>query len=128
MSHIETAVTKFFPPEFRNRIDTTIRFNKLGISEMHLIVDKEMVKMNDSTERNGVSVVLSVAARDWLATNGYDDKMGARPLLRLIQEKVKKPLSKLILYSDIATAGRVLVDVKNDVIVLEVTDDEVVTA
>ena len=98
------AVKQFFTPEFRNRLDATVQFNKLGIPEMLLIVDRlvkdtnELLQLNDST----ITLTLTPAARQHLADDGYEPTMGARPLKRIFEEKVKKPLSKKILFENMS--------------------------
>jgi len=96
------AVKQFFTPEFRNRLDATVEFNKLEIDQMLLIVDRlvkdtnELLKLNDST----ITLQLTPNARQQLADDGYEPTMGARPLKRIFEEKVKKPLSKKILFEN----------------------------
>ena len=96
------AVKNFFSPEFRNRLDATVEFNKLTKVQMLLIVDKlvkdtnELLQLNDST----ITLQLTKTARKQLADDGYDPAMGARPLKRIFEEKVKKPLSKKILFEN----------------------------
>ena len=98
------AIKAFFTPEFRNRLDATVQFNKLGIPEMLLIVDRlvkdtnELLQLNDST----ITLTLTPAARQHLADDGYEPTMGARPLKRIFEEKVKKPLSKKILFENMS--------------------------
>jgi ATP-dependent Clp protease ATP-binding subunit ClpA len=109
----DAAVKSFFAPEFRNRIDGIIKFNKLGMEEMKLIVSREFDKLNDMLASKKITVSCLKAAKILLATEGYDPKMGARPMARLIQEKVKQPISKEILFGDLQNGGRVKVDVKD---------------
>ncbi|MAK20496.1 MAG: ATP-dependent Clp protease ATP-binding subunit ClpA [Euryarchaeota archaeon] len=96
------AVKQFFTPEFRNRLDATVEFNKLEIDQMLLIVDRlvkdtnELLQLNDST----ITLKLTPNARQQLADDGYEPTMGARPLKRIFEEKVKKPLSKKILFEN----------------------------
>jgi ATP-dependent Clp protease ATP-binding subunit ClpA len=116
---IADNVKKFFPPEFRNRLDAVVQFNSLTMGEMFYIVDAEIDKVNEQLSSKSVAVTLTNAAREWLAKNGYDPQMGARPLGRLIQDKIKKPLSKKILYGDLNGGGRATVNVADDDIVIE---------
>ena len=94
------AIKQFFTPEFRNRLDATVQFNKLEPEQMLLIVDRlvkdtnELLELNDST----ITIQLTPTARQQLALDGYEPSMGARPLKRIFEEKVKKPLSKKILF------------------------------
>jgi len=100
------AIKDFFPPEFRNRLDGTITFEKLTMAEMKLIVSRHVDELNEMLADKKIVVTCLARARDWLATNGYDPKMGARPMARLIQEKIKKPLSKEILFGELKEGGR----------------------
>lgn len=117
---IADNVKKFFPPEFRNRLDATVQFNSLTMSEIYFIVDAEIDKVNEQLANKGVTITLANTAREWLAKHGYDPQMGARPLGRLIQDKIKKPLSKQILYGQLNDGGRAIVNVSDDEIVIEV--------
>ena len=105
------AVKSFFTPEFRNRIDAYVKFNKLGMKEVNLIVDKivkesnELLKVNDSK----ITIELTKAAKKYIAENGFEPSMGARPLKRLFENEVKKPVSKKILFDKIEE-GTILVD------------------
>jgi ATP-dependent Clp protease ATP-binding subunit ClpA len=102
-SAVDKAVEKFFTPEFRNRLDAVVKFNKLAPELMLKIVDRlvketnELLLSNDST----VKVSISDMARQQLADDGYEPTMGARPLKRVFEEKVKKPLSRKILFDDL---------------------------
>ena len=114
---INSAVKNFFPPEFRNRLDDTISFLSLDPDMMYLIVDSQIKEINEKLASNGVEIVLTKAAREWLATHGYNKAMGARPLNRLINDQVKNPLSKEILFGSLVGGGKARVAVKNDKIV-----------
>ncbi len=100
---IEKAVEKFFSPEFRNRLDAVVEFNKLSEELMLLIVDKLVKETNALLQDNESSVVIALTdnARQQLSIEGYKPSMGARPLKRVFEDKVKKPLSKKILFEDI---------------------------
>lgn len=102
---IDKALTDFFPPEFRNRVDSIIRFNKLAQENMGKIVDAEIMSLDAKLANKNISVVLSNSARIWLSEQGYDPKMGARPLKRLIEHEVKKPIAKMILAGEITDGG-----------------------
>ncbi|VOH54376.1 ATP-dependent Clp protease ATP-binding subunit ClpA [Pseudomonas phage vB_PaeM_MIJ3] len=115
---IDSAVTKGFAPEFRNRLDGIVKFSALTINEMSKIVDTEFAKVQASVLEKGVSLILTQEARQKLATDGYDPKMGARPLARLFQEKVKLPLSKLMLLGDLKNGGHAEVRVVADEVVV----------
>ena len=107
---VEAEVKRFFTPEFRNRLDGIVTFNKLTMSVMNLIVNAEVEKLDVMLSPKNISINVTQQARDWLAKNGYDPKMGARPFERLFEEKVKKPLSKEILFGKLRNGGRANVD------------------
>ena len=107
----DKAVKKFFAPEFRNRLDAIIKFSSLSRDVVCQIVDKFVSELNLQIKDKRVEIVLENAARDWLADNGFDKKMGARPLGRLIDNKIKSPLSRRILFGDLKDGGRVTVSV-----------------
>ena len=98
----DKAVKDFFKPEFRNRLDAIIKFNKLDKISIRRIVDKFIIDMNDLLSDKQIQVVLTDAAADHIISQGYDNKMGARPLARKINELIKVPLSKRILFDNIA--------------------------
>ena len=121
---VEAEIKRFFSPEFRNRLDATVKFNKLTMNEMFLIVNSEVEKTEVMLTPKNISLNVTQQARDWLAKNGYDPKMGARPFERLFEERVKKPLSKEILFGKLKTGGRANVDydIVTDGIKVEVLD------
>jgi len=106
----DKAVKDFFRPEFRNRLDAVCKFNKLDRFSMKKIVAKFVNEMNELLSDKAVRVRLTEAAADYLAEVGYDPKMGARPLARKINDLIKVPLSKKILFENIARASTVVVD------------------
>ena len=113
-THTDTdikAVKSFFTPEFRNRIDSYVKFNKLGMKEVNLIIDKIVKETNELLLSNDskISIELTKAAKKYIADNGFEPSMGARPLKRLFEDVVKKPISKKILFDKIEE-GVVLVD------------------
>ena len=112
------ATKQFFTPEFRNRIDAFIRFNKLGKTEIRSIVKRTVKDTNDLLKSNEskVKIKLTATATKYFVEQGYDPLMGARPLKRLFEEKVKKPLSKKILFDD-AHAETITVDVVDNEVV-----------
>lgn len=112
------AVKNFFTPEFRNRIDAVIRFNKLDQSVINKIVKKLVNETNSQLEHRGVTLNLSQAAVDWLTENGFSDTMGARPMKRLFETEIKKPLSKKILFNDLSNT-EIKIDVHDNNITLE---------
>jgi ATP-dependent Clp protease ATP-binding subunit ClpA len=104
------AIEKQFAPEFRNRLDAVVMFGPLHPEVMGKIVDKFVVEMDTQLEEKNVSVVLTEAARAHLAEEGYDEKLGARPLARVLQEKVKQPLANEILFGELSEGGEAHVD------------------
>jgi ATP-dependent Clp protease ATP-binding subunit ClpA len=127
-SVMDTEIKKFFSPEFRNRLDGIVKYNKLTMVEMNLIVNAEVDKTEVMLESKNITMNVTQPARDWLAKKGYDPKMGARPFERLFEEKVKKPLSKQILFGKLkGIGGRVTVDCINDDIAVSVHDPVVET-
>ena len=107
----EEAIDRLFTPEFRNRLDATISFSALPPEVISKVVDKFIGELGDQLDDRKVSIELSTAARDWLADKGYDQLYGARPLGRIIQEKVKKPLADELLFGKLAKGGKVVIDV-----------------
>jgi ATP-dependent Clp protease ATP-binding subunit ClpA len=107
----DKAVKKFFAPEFRNRLDAIIKFSNLSQETVVQIVKKFVGELNTQLKDKGIDIVLSNTAAKWLADKGYDRKMGARPLARLIDNKIKSPLSRRVLFGDLVDGGRVNVDI-----------------
>jgi ATP-dependent Clp protease ATP-binding subunit ClpA len=118
----DKAVKKFFAPEFRNRLDAIIKFSNLGQETVIQIVKKFVGELNTQLKDKGIEIVLNTAAAKWLAEKGYDRKMGARPLARLIDNKIKSPLSRRVLFGDLVDGGRVNVDVENDDLTFTVSE------
>lgn len=108
------AIKKTFSPEFRNRLDGIIQFGALSLDVVRTVVDKFLMQLQSQLDDKKVTMEISDEARDWLATNGYDEKMGARPMSRIIQEKLKKPLAELVLFGELSDkGGTVRVEVKD---------------
>jgi ATP-dependent Clp protease ATP-binding subunit ClpA len=112
----DAALKKFFPPEFRNRLDAVIKFNKLGKSTMKSIVNKFLQELNAMTIEKAVEVNATDSAVDFLIAKGFDAKLGARPLQRVIDEEIKKPLSRMILFGELQEGGMVEVGLTEDVV------------
>lgn len=106
-----SEINKIFSPEFRNRLDGIIWFNHLDSEVILQVVDKFIVELQAQLDTKGVSLEVSPAARAWLAEEGYDKSMGARPMARLIQEKVKKELANELLFGKLVDGGSVKVDI-----------------
>ncbi|WP_010437428.1 AAA family ATPase, partial [Vibrio cyclitrophicus] len=107
-------IKKVFTPEFRNRLDNIIWFNSLDPSVISQVVDKFIVELQVQLDARGVSLEVSEDARHWLADKGYDKTMGARPMGRVIQDKLKKPLANELLFGSLVDGGTVKVSLKKD--------------
>ena len=112
-------IKKVFTPEFRNRLDNIIWFNSLDESVIHQVVDKFIVELQVQLDARGVSMEVSQDARHWLANKGYDKAMGARPMGRIIQEHLKKPLANELLFGSLVDGGTVKVTLVNDTLKFE---------
>lgn len=108
------AVKRMFSPEFRNRLDGIIQFNPLNENVIKSVVDKFIIRLEVQLEPKKVTLIVNEDARSWLAVRGYDRLMGARPMERVIQEHIKKPLAEQILFGDLAQGGQVEVSVCTD--------------
>jgi len=105
------AINRTFTPEFRNRLDSIIHFNPLSMPIIEQVVDKFIAQLEAQLQERGIVIELTDAARAWLAEKGYDVTMGARPLDRLIQEEIKKPLAEEILFGKLEKGGTVFVEI-----------------
>ena len=115
------VIKKTFTPEFRNRLDAIVQFGSLPIEVIKTVVDKFLVEIQVQLDEKNVQLDVTEEAREWLAANGYDEKMGARPMQRLIQERIKKELAEDILFGKLSrNGGPVLVDVEDEDLVLVV--------
>ena len=113
------AIKRYFSPEFRNRLDAIIQFAPLDKISIARVVDKLIVELEAKLGSNNVTLELEDAARDWIAKRGYDSKMGARPMARIIQEYIKRPLAEELLFGSLEKGGHVRITVgKDDQIVL----------
>jgi ATP-dependent Clp protease ATP-binding subunit ClpA len=108
------AIKKLFAPEFRNRLDAVIQFGGLDESTIERVVEKLLVEVEAQLEAKRVTVLLDDAARRWVAHTGYDPKMGARPMARVIQEHIKRPLAEELLFGKLVGGGQVRISVKPD--------------
>jgi ATP-dependent Clp protease ATP-binding subunit ClpA len=102
---------KLFSPEFRNRLDAIIQFESLNEQSVARVVDKLILELEAQLDKNHVTIELDPAAREWIAKRGYDKKMGARPMARVIQEHVKRPLAEELLFGKLTGGGHVRVEV-----------------
>jgi len=108
------AIKRLFSPEFRNRLDAVIQFNGLDESTIERVVEKLLVEFEAQLEAKRVVVHMEDAARSWVAHKGYDPKMGARPMARVIQEHIKRPLAEELLFGKLVDGGQVRIRVKAD--------------
>ena len=107
------AIEKLFTPEFRNRLDAVIPFGRLPMEVVRMVVDKFVIQLEQQLSDRHVTISLTDRAREWLAVEGYDELYGARPLARVIQDKIKKPLAEELLFGDLQDGGAVIVDIEN---------------
>ena len=114
------AIKKMFTPEFRNRLDSIVQFGELTMDVIKTVVDKFLVQLQSQLDEKKVFLDIDDDAREWLALNGYDAKMGARPMDRLIQEKIKKPLAEEVLFGGLSEKG--------GTVFISVEDNELVVA
>ena len=113
------ALDRTFTPEFRNRLDAIITFNALGTPEIERVVDKQIDELREMVAPKGVTIELEPPARAWLATKGFDRAFGARPMSRLIERVVKKPLSEALLFGSLASGGTVRIVLRGDELELQ---------
>jgi ATP-dependent Clp protease ATP-binding subunit ClpA len=105
------AIRRIFSPEFRNRLDAVIQFSSLDHATIERVVDKLLVEVETQLEQKGVQLTVDDTARAWIAHKGYDPKMGARPMARLIQDNIKRPLAEDLLFGKLVGGGHVRVTV-----------------
>ncbi|BAV98227.1 ATP-dependent Clp protease ATP-binding subunit ClpA [Lysobacter enzymogenes] len=112
-------IRKSFSPEFRNRLDAVVQFQALGFEHILRVVDKFLIELETQLHEKNVSLSATPAARDWLAQHGFDPLMGARPMARVIQDQIKRPLADELLFGKLVGGGRVSIDVREDQLVVE---------
>ena len=122
----DKALKKFFSPEFRNRLDGVITFASLGKPVMMKIVGKFLVELKDMVKDKGITITISDDALDHLVDKGFDPKMGARPLQRVIDQDIKRPLSKQMLFGDLKNGGVVNIDFQDNKLVLACVDEQTI--
>jgi len=118
------TIKKFFSPEFRNRLDAIIQFKPLSTDIITQVVDKFLFEFETQLAEKGVQLTVDDEARTWFAMHGYDPKMGARPMARVIQENIKKPLAEELLFGKLAHGGHVNITVENGELSLEMESKE----
>ena len=116
----DQAIKNFFTPEFRNRLDAIVHFNKLSQSNIISIVDKFLMELENQLMEKGVDLEVELEAKKWLAKEGYDPKLGARPIARLINEQIKKPLAHEILFGKLSQGGKIVIDIEKDKLSLNI--------
>ncbi len=112
------VLERMFAPEFRNRLDATVHFLPLGAREIELVVDKHIDELRALVAGRKIQIELASEARAWLAEKGFDRAFGARPLARLVEKSIKKPLSELLLFGEVKDGARVVVEIKDNALVL----------
>ena len=122
----DTELKKFFAPEFRNRLDGVITFNKLGKPVMMKIVGKFLVELKNMVKDKGVVINITDEALDYLVDKGFDPKMGARPLQRVIDKEIKRPLSRELLFGKLKTGGTLTIDIVDGEVSLNVLEESTV--
>ncbi len=118
------VIKRTFSPEFRNRLDAIIQFKPLDAKTIAHVVDKFLVELEAQLDSKKVTIEVDEVARAWLAEHGHDPLMGARPMGRLIQDRIKRPLAEELLFGKLEGGGHVLITVKNDELALEIEEKE----
>jgi len=120
------AIKRAFTPEFRNRLDVILQFKALTPENIAYVVDKFIIELETQLEAQNVTIEVDEAARQWLAKEGYDPQMGARPMARLIQNQIKKPLANALLFGKLEHGGHVRVREENDELVFDIEETQVI--
>ena len=115
------ALKKYFTPEFRNRLDAIVQFAPLGEESIVKVVDKFLFELEQQLAEKNVSLTVEQEVREWFAKEGYDPKMGARPMARLIQDEIKRPLSEEVLFGKLANGGSVKISRPEDRLEFEIS-------
>ncbi len=113
------TIRRSFTPEFRNRLDAVVQFQPLGFEHILRVVDKFIIELEMLLQEKHVSLSATPTARDWLAQHGFDPLMGARPMARVIQDRVKRPLADELLFGKLIDGGKVTIDVRDNELVVE---------
>jgi ATP-dependent Clp protease ATP-binding subunit ClpA len=123
-SDLNSSIKKVFTPEFRNRLDAIVHFNPLPQHIIFKVVNKEIAALALRLKSKNVEIILDDSGLKWLAEHGYDQKMGARPIARIIKDKIAKPLADELLFGLLSNGGEVLVRAINDVLVIDCFNKE----
>lgn len=115
------AIKKVFSPEFRNRLDAIVQFGALSVETIKTVVDKFLVELQVQLDDKKVTLNVDESARNWFVEHGYSESMGARPMGRLIQDKLKKALAEEILFGELTDGGEVLVSIENNEVKLSIS-------
>jgi ATP-dependent Clp protease ATP-binding subunit ClpA len=118
------AIKRLFAPEFRNRIDAIVTFDPLDAITIQRVVDKLLVEVEAQLEQKGVALHVDDDARQWIAQRGYDPRMGARPMARVIQEHIKRPLAEELLFGRLAKGGHAFGSVAEGTLKIETRSAE----
>ncbi len=121
------AIKRLFTPEFRNRLDAIVPFGRLDNPTLSRVVDKFITQLEVQLESKNVTLKVDNIAKKWLAEHGHDDAMGARPMARLIQEKIKKPLADELIFGKLANGGSVFISAKKGKLTFNLDDKKVLT-
>jgi ATP-dependent Clp protease ATP-binding subunit ClpA len=114
----DKAVKNFFSPEFRNRLDATVQFKKLDRGHINKVTEKFLNELKYMVKDRGVKLEWTQAVTDWLSDRGFSETMGARPMAREINENIKKPLARKMLFDD-SELNNILVDINDDAVQIE---------
>jgi ATP-dependent Clp protease ATP-binding subunit ClpA len=120
------VIKRMFSPEFRNRLDAIVQFNALTTVTIAQVVDKFLIELEAQLESKKVTLEVDREGREWLAKRGYDPKMGARPMARIIQDSIKRRLAEELLFGRLMNGGHVLVSVRDDDLQVEIAEEEAV--
>ncbi|MBE9561771.1 MAG: AAA family ATPase, partial [Proteobacteria bacterium] len=119
-------IKKTFTPEFRNRLDAIVHFSSLSVESIAHVVDKFIIELETLLENKNVTIEVDEPTRHWLAENGYDPAMGARPMARIIQDKIKRPLAEELLFGKLEKGGHVKVSEVDGEIKFTFTNEKVI--
>jgi len=120
------AIKRLFTPEFRNRLDAIVQFQALAPAVLAQVVDKFIFELEAQLQQQQVTIEVDESARIWLAEHGYDPKMGARPMARIIQQYIKKPLAEELLFGGLANGGHLIIHLEGDELAFEINGKEYV--
>ena len=121
------VIKRMFTPEFRNRLDAIVPFAHLGHDVVRSIVDKLLMQLEVTLEAKNVRLEVTEDGRDWLAREGYDAALGARPMARLLQEKIKRPLADELLFGKLAKGGNVRISADDSGLTIDIKAPELTT-